>query len=1198
MSKASLQQVDLMRYFHMSGRILQSPGSHELRVIRYETVYTAGQNPTVQRLCRDLAPPTPLNIFFMNFRIHPPQCRFKTPIARSILFWAIASGLSLLVVVFDGSSLAVAEESLVEMMQADGPVAWWRFEEAKSGAITNEIDANSLSGKPIGAVRQAIKGPAGKAYPLFDASNRAAGWSSQGYFRISDPGNDSVLDFQQGDAITIEAWVNPTRLANDRQSYIVGKGRTFRNGQRLENQNYALRLRGIADTARLSFLFRDKDGEKSEYHRWNSNQGPEIDGNWHHVAVSYVFGEPKSIRGYIDGKAVEGFWDLGGATTLPPVVDNDEVWIGSSMGGNPGSTFEGGIDEVAIYRSVIDLKRLQARYAFKKEFARSPIEAPAELTGTDVVVEIFENFLEPSIVEPTETYKQPHAAFLAVPQKYDTRGLRTDRSNPFLVRAWSKFTVNEESQLIMRAKGAARLYLNGKKVAENPPMSRNASGHEKVPKLIEGDGLIPPPAPEHRDKTVTLKPGEYVARWELTVGGKGMRAEIGQPLLAIGDGDEFVFVHGQDHEAIPFTDDGWRQFSHQQRQQITAMNDALRRSPATEDYWRKRHQYARRAIKSSERIQPPEATAGYPAYNAVDHFINRTLAAKEIEPSELTDDFAFYRRVALDATGALPTPADIQQFESDSAENRREKVINQLLNDPGWADNWVGYWQDVLAENPGILKPKLNNTGPFRYWIHESFRDNKSIDRLATELVMMEGSKYGGGAGGFAMATQNDSPYAAKAHVLGAAFLGVELKCARCHDAPFHSHMQEDLFNMAAMLNRQPITLPKTSTVPTLPGGREPAIEITLKPGQKIAPHFPFEELVEKSVPDSLLNKPSDSREQLAAAITSPHNDRFAEVIVNRLWSRYMGVGFVEPVHDWEDAEIAHADLLRYLADELVLHNYDLKHVARLIFNSHAYQRQSKHHASLSEAQLFAAPSRRRMSAEQLLDSLYLASEKPLRSEQLTLDPEGRRSVNTFMNLGSPTRAWQFTSLSNERDRPALALPVAQSFVDFLSTFGWRDARPDPLTVRDDAPNVLQPLQMANGMSINRIAQLSDDSVLTEICLKEQPLPEMIEAIHLRLLSRRPTEGETALFVELLQPGYEKRIIAGAKIPGDHGGARRTAVSWANHLNAEATRIKLQLEEAARWGDVPTQRLREDWRERAEDMIWALINSPEYVFIP
>ena len=83
-----------------------------------------------------------------------------------------------------------------------------------------------------------------------------------------------------------------------------------------------------------------------------------------------------------------------------------------------------------------------------------------------------------------------------------------------------------------------------------------------------------------------------------------------------------------------------------------------------------------------------------------------------------------------------------------------------------------------------------------------------------------------------------------------------------------------------------------------------------------------------------------------------------------------------------------------------------------------------------------------------------------------------------------------------------------------------------------------------------------------------------------------------------MQKGYEDRVVVDAPIPEDHGGARRTAVSWANHLSAESTRIKLQLEEAARWGERPTQRLREDWRKRAEDMIWALINSPEYVFVP
>ena len=100
------------------------------------------------------------------------------------------------------------------------------------------------------------------------------------------------------------------------------------------------------------------------------------------------------IRGVIDGKIVSGFWDIGGATKLPPVVDNDEVWIGSSMGGSSGNTFEGGIDEVAVYRSVVDPKRLQTRYAFRPEFARSLVEAPDDLTGQDVIVDIVEGLPE------------------------------------------------------------------------------------------------------------------------------------------------------------------------------------------------------------------------------------------------------------------------------------------------------------------------------------------------------------------------------------------------------------------------------------------------------------------------------------------------------------------------------------------------------------------------------------------------------------------------------------------------------------------------------------------------------------------------------------------------------------------------------------------------------------------------------------
>src|SRR5690606_7210555 len=113
-----------------------------------------------------------------------------------------------------------------------------------------------------------------------------------------------------------------------------------------------------------------------------------------------------------------------------------------------------------------------------------------------------------------------------------------------------------------------------------------------------------------------------------------------------------------------------------------------------------------------------------------------------VEAMPLVDDHAFLRRLSLDTIGVIPSPAMIAEFESFPAETRRARMIDRLLEHPGWADHWVGYWQDVLAENPGIIKPELNNSGPFRWYIHEAFQDNKAFDRFVTELVLMEGDRY------------------------------------------------------------------------------------------------------------------------------------------------------------------------------------------------------------------------------------------------------------------------------------------------------------------------------------------------------------------------------------------------------------------------------------------------------------------------
>ena len=300
----------------------------------------------------------------------------------------------------------------------------------------------------------------------------------------------------------------------------------------------------------------------------------------------------------------------------------------------------------------------------------------------------------------------------------------------------------------------------------------------------------------------------------------------------------------------------------------------------------------------------------------------------------------------------------------------------------------------------------------------------------------------------------------------------------------------------------------------------------------------------------------------------------------------------------WHEATPAYPRLLDFLARELIRSGYDLKHVADLIFQSRAYQRPVlPHHAASAETPPAAAPLRRRLAAEQIVDSLFVVSGKPMRTEYLTLDPEGRRGANTFLNLGIPRRSWEFAALSNERDRPALALPAARSVVDVLMAFGWRESRAHPTTLRDGTMTVLQPLALANSTASQRTVTLSDDHVLTDLLMSELSLPDIINRVHLSILSRPPTPQEQAELLELLAPGFSKRRIAGARRQPPPS-RRLTRVSWSNHLHPEATRLKLALEQRVRDGDPPTRRLDGKWRERAEDVIWALVNSPEFVFAP
>ena len=1099
-------------------------------------------------------------------------------------------------------SAAPAEDYAAQVLR-DKPVAFWRLDETEGNATANAAGAG-LHGEIRGNIRRGQVGPRPKFFPDFPADNRAMGLGAAGaYIRVADPGAGSALDFTNGDTITLEAWAKLDRLDDGANVYIVGKGRTAATGVKSTNQNYALRLRGEDGQGCLSFVFHDGVGQgEAGWHRWTTREGiPQ--GSWHHMAVTYRFGQPDSIRGYVDGRALTGKWDMGGATTKAPVSDDDDLWIGTAMGAQAGSTFHGLLDSIAIHRQALTPARLATRYRAQPQ---DWVVQSASLPKGEVRVQLFEGIGEDwnfELAQPVDEYTEPTFAFPHTPTPYTTGGMRGERTTPYLLRAAARIVLPAgEHRLVLRARTATRLKMDGRVVASTPFIKRNSSGHEDLP-------LLPAPiAPDlralrvgHQEKlvTVTSKGGEHVFTLEAFVGGKGLRPETAELSVGIaGKTEPFQLLSPGNLTA--FTEESFDRLAEAARQRHE-LRDAERRrvlARAEDPYWQKRHAWAREVWAKKAALSVPAPCKGFPAHNEVDHFINERLAKAGRAVQPLTNDEMFLRRVALDITGVVPTPEEIVAFQNDKGEGRRARAIDRLLNNPGWADHWVGYWQDVLAENPNMLKPTLNNTGPFRFWLHDALADNKAADRFVTELVLMGGSPHYGGAAGFSMAAENDAPMANKAQILGQAFLGLQMKCARCHDAPFHPVDQKELFGLAAMLRRAPQEVPLTSSVPVA-ANLKGRIEVTLKPGSKVAPAWEFHSLAKSELPADMLRDAADTRERLAALVTGANNERFAQVLANRLWKRYLGWGLVEPADDWEHSKPSHPELLDWLARQLVASGYDLKHLARLILNSHAYQRQvdpAFTRAGEPEARLFAGPPRRRLSGEQVVDSLFAVAGKPMGVEELNMDSDGRRPVTEQLNLGIPRRAWQFTSLSNERDRPALAIPKAQTVVDLLKAMGWRDGRQDPITDREVDANPLQPGTLANGVVGRRAAQLSDDSAFTELALRAKSAEELIGDVYQRILSRAPTAAEREMFGQYLRDGFSGRVVAGAAktLPR----RKYHAVSWSNHLSPEATRMMLEMEKEARAGDPSTVRLRADWRERLEDMISALINSPEFIFVP
>jgi mono/diheme cytochrome c family protein len=353
-------------------------------------------------------------------------------------------------------------------------------------------------------------------------------------------------------------------------------------------------------------------------------------------------------------------------------------------------------------------------------------------------------------------------------------------------------------------------------------------------------------------------------------------------------------------------------------------------------------------------LQPrrPELPAGKAA-QPVDRLADAYFKQHQVKPAKPVDDRLFARRVYLDVVGLLPAPAELDAFLKDRSSDKRERLVRQLLADsPRYAQHWLSFWNDLLRNDYKGTGYIDGGRKQISQWLYAALRDNKPYDQFVRELVNPTEASEGFTKGIVWRGTVNASmtPPMQAAQNIGQVLMGVNLKCASCHDSFIDDWQLGDAYGLAGIY-------------------AEDALEMVLcdKPTGKVAPlKFLFPELgaVDPKAPKT------NRLEQLAQIITRRENGRLSRTLVNRLWAKLLGRGLVEPL-DVMQNEAWSPDLLDWLAEDLVAHQWNLKRTLELILTSRAYQLPSVNLADKPEPTFtFTGPAVRRFSAEQFRDAL------------------------------------------------------------------------------------------------------------------------------------------------------------------------------------------------------------------------------------
>ncbi len=494
------------------------------------------------------------------------------------------------------------------------------------------------------------------------------------------------------------------------------------------------------------------------------------------------------------------------------------------------------------------------------------------------------------------------------------------------------------------------------------------------------------------------------------------------------------------------------------------------------------------------KVELPAATEG--RENPIDRLIDHYLTSRGKSLPPVVDDHTFYRRVSLDLLGLLPKKEDLEAFVADSDPKKREKLVDRLLaEDHEYAVHWMAFWNDLLRNEyvgAGYIdggRKLISN------WLYKSLEENKPYDDFVRELISpnpdSEGFIYGIKWRGLVNASQvREIQFAQN---VSQVFLGINLKCASCHDSFIDRWTLEETYALASIYSERELEIHRCDK----PTGRM----------AKAGWLFPELGQVEATLPQP------ERLKQLSELLVAEENGRFSRTIANRLWRQMMGRGVVHPV-DAMQTRPWNEDLLDYLAGHLIEQDYDVKQFLRTIVTSQAYQAESviEHQEPPAEKYEYQGPIARRMSAEQFIDAVWTLTDRfprkphPGAAAFLEQNPDSK---------GHPVRATLVTS-------------------DLLQRSLGRPNREQVVTSRPTLLTMLQALDLSNNPNLTQLLSREASAMLGR--MDRMTVEEQVAELYQRALSRRPTEDEMPILLELVgteptQAGFEDLLWSIVMLP-------------------------------------------------------------------